>query len=579
MAAGQRHQGEGRIAEAVECFTRALAAKPDSADAFASRAVALKAQGKPANALEDAVRAMSLADSQVAESVFIDCLGSLRFTGESPGIAPYLTRALTDSWCPPERIGWAAAAVIKLDSAISACLQKSTDGLLDETGFATLAGHDLLIALLTTALVCDVEIERFLKIARRSMLHHADRPEVNVAMARFGGALARQCFINEYIFELEDDEAVAAAALKDTLQAAIDSGDPVEPFKLVVLGSYYPLHILRGSELLLGGQWPDAVDKLLAQQIKEPADEAALASGIPRITAIDDRVSRLVREQYEQNPYPRWMSTAPSHAAAGLDGFLHLNFPGVEVQPINDDGVMDVLVAGCGTGLHSIQVGTLFPAAAVLAIDLSVSSLAYAKRKTAEMGVTNIEYAQADILELPALNRRFHLIESKGVLHHMGDPEAAWRCLLASLRPRGVMGIGLYSELARQVIDTDRRYIAERTYSASAADIRRCRAEIIARTTSAQWWLQSPDFFSLSACRDLLFHVQEHRFTIPRIKSFVEANGLRFLGFMVRENVKARYRERFPDDVLMTDLDRWHAFETENPRTFGNMYEFYVQQT
>ena len=36
----------------------------------------------------------------------------------------------------------------------------------------------------------------------------------------------------------------------------------------------------------------------------------------------------------------------------------------------------------------------------VLAVDLSLSSLAYAKRKTEEMGIENIEYMQADILNL-----------------------------------------------------------------------------------------------------------------------------------------------------------------------------------
>ena len=29
----------------------------------------------------------------------------------------------------------------------------------------------------------------------------------------------------------------------------------------------------------------------------------------------------------------------------------------------------------------------------------------------------------------------------------------------------------------------------------------------------------------------------------------------------------------------MTDLDRWHAFETENPMAFVNMYQFWVQKT
>ena len=36
--------------------------------------------------------------------------------------------------------------------------------------------------------------------------------------------------------------------------------------------------------------------------------------------------------------------------------------------------------------------------------------------------------------------------------------------------------------------------------------------------------------FSISECRDLLFHVQERQFTIPGIASFLEEHKLRFIG-------------------------------------------------
>ena len=32
------------------------------------------------------------------------------------------------------------------------------------------------------------------------------------------------------------------------------------------------------------------------------------------------------------------------------------------------------------------------------------------------------------------------------------------------------------------------------------------------------------------------------------------------------------------DDTAMIDLDRWHAFEQDNPQTFAAMYRFWVQK-
>jgi len=72
----------------------------------------------------------------------------------------------------------------------------------------------------------------------------------------------------------------------------------------------------------------------------------------------------------------------------------------------------------------------------VLAVDLSMGSLAYAKRKTRELGLTSIEYAQADLLKLNSLGRSFDVIESGGVLHHLADPWTGGKCFLSLLRPR-----------------------------------------------------------------------------------------------------------------------------------------------
>ena len=90
----------------------------------------------------------------------------------------------------------------------------------------------------------------------------------------------------------------------------------------------------------------------------------------------------------------------------------------------------------------------------MLAVDLSLSSLCYAKRKTPAPFADRIEYAQGDILELGAIGRSFDLIDCAGVLHHMADPLEGWRVLLTLLRPGGIMHLGFYSELGRRdVVD------------------------------------------------------------------------------------------------------------------------------
>ena len=86
------------------------------------------------------------------------------------------------------------------------------------------------------------------------------------------------------------------------------------------------------------------------------------------------------------------------------------------------------------------------------------------------------------------------------------------------------------------------------------------------------------DFFNLSECRDLLFHIQEHRLSLPEIASFLAESNLQFLGFELDPQTRRNYGRRFPGDIAMTDLAQWHLYETDNPRTFIQMYQFWVQK-
>jgi ubiquinone/menaquinone biosynthesis C-methylase UbiE len=259
---------------------------------------------------------------------------------------------------------------------------------------------------------------------------------------------------------------------------------------------------------------------------------------------------------------------------------LHAKFPHADFRRLGRGHEIDILVAGCGTGQQSIEVAQEFPKARIVAFDLSLASLGYARRKSRELGLANIEYAQADLLELGGIGRSFDLIEASGVLHHLADPLAGWRMLLTLLRPGGVMNVGLYSEVARRRIVAAREHIAARGYRPTAEDIRAFRMEAMQSDAGAplRWLADSGDFYSISDCRDLLFHVQEHRFTLPQIGQFLDDNALTLIGFDIDAAVRHRYAAQFPHDRTLTDLDSWHRFEAENPDTFLGMYQFWLQK-
>jgi SAM-dependent methyltransferase len=347
---------------------------------------------------------------------------------------------------------------------------------------------------------------------------------------------------------------------------------------LIAYACYAPLRSLDSAAAILRREWPAAMNGLLEQQLREPEEEARLRAATPRLTEIKDETSVRVRQQYEENPYPRWTKSAPVQPAAGIVAYLRGELAVSLERETSEPATLDILIAGCGTGQQPIDAARRFPTARILAIDLSLTSLAYAQRKAAEAGLRTVEFGQADLLALDP-SRSFGVIEASGVLHHLADPMAGWAKLLALLKPGGFMRLGLYSAFAREDIVAGRAFVAAGGYDTSPDSIRSCRQNLM-KTGDARLarLAASPDFYSVSACRDLLFHVQEHRLTLPQIAAFLAEHGLSFLGFELGAPALAAYRGRFGEDAA-TDLAKWHLFESEHPDTFGGMYQFWVQRT
>ncbi len=312
--------------------------------------------------------------------------------------------------------------------------------------------------------------------------------------------------------------------------------------------------------------------------MREPAQREQLRSSIPVLTPIDDAgVPAAVRQQYEENPYPRWVKTVTVVKPLTIDDHIRMRFPQTAARPLGKPDV-EILNAGCGTGRDAIEMARWCIGGKSLAIDLSLASLSYARMKTEQLGLGNIEYAQADILKLPSLGRTFDVIDAVGVLHNLADPSAGWHALTSVLRPGGFMRVGLNRAAGRDDVRAAQALIAERGYGRTADDIRRSRHEIMSSNSPAiaRAVTRYQEFFTTSECRDLLFPTQDRQFTIADIKTALDGNGLNFVGF--EDAPYGEYAKRHPEDRAMTNLDHWQLLEAEQPALFASMYVLWVQK-
>ncbi|HEX4693393.1 class I SAM-dependent methyltransferase [Sphingomonas sp.] len=276
-------------------------------------------------------------------------------------------------------------------------------------------------------------------------------------------------------------------------------------------------------------------------------------------------ITRAVAAQYADWPYPTWQranALPPRHINRRLASLG----PGAPQLPRN----AQILVAGCGTGSEAYIVASAAPDCHVTAIDLSATSIAYARERCA--GLSNITFRQHDLNRVAELGQTFDYISTSGVLHCVPDPEAAWAGLVDVLEPGGGMHVMLYSRLARLAVTAAQRQLGELMERPVDADlIREARARLIADPVVGI--NDSPDFFSAGGVYDLLLHVHEDLFDVPRIEAAVASMGLDLIHFTLPDAAAtAQYRAEFPGDPWRRSFANWAEFEFRHPGMFGPMY-------
>ncbi|HTP97687.1 MAG TPA: methyltransferase domain-containing protein [Casimicrobiaceae bacterium] len=580
---------------ACASYERALALEPTFHEAWYNLSCArLQCGGEAPDAdkrlaLQSIVTALRFAPDSPADWIqFEACVRDLDLRHPAdPPLRQALQAALGHPSVDPMRLVRPVVGLVLsapgLDSALAALGAGSPSAVGEpqlRDAVRSVLADPLLLRLLEAVVIAREPVQRIVAFARGRLL--ADR------LSRMRGepflplesviAAAHQHFNTEYVNEETDVEREGVARLVAEVTESARAGGPPALHDVALLACYRPLGSLADVARAAAGLTATPLASLLRRQIEEPRAEASLRKSIESLTPVLDGVSNAVRMQYEANPYPRWQRARREPAFGSLAQYLRRLFPRGDLAGIAPPPEQ-ILVAGCGTGLHPVQTALRFPAASVLAVDLSLASLAHAERKTREMGIANVAYRQADLLALGSLDRRFDAVECIGVLHHLRDPMAGWRVLRSLLRPGGLMRVGLYSAAARRHVARAREFAKAEGFDASPEGIRRFRVATRARSDDPllERVAGDFDFYSESGCRDLVFNVQETAFTLPTIAAALEELGLAFLGFDMPDSMRAAYRARHPDDSALTDLAHWAAFEDEHPDTFAAMYQFWVR--
>ena len=577
---GVTSQNQGNLNEAIEAYKKALSIMPDYAEAHNNTGLAFQHQGKLDEAIEAYKKALAIKPNAAeAYDNMANALTRVRFTEPDKDLQKTIISILDrKTYARPSDIASAAISLLKFEPTLQKHLKLGDDDKIVSPldVISDLCELPLLLKLMSVCPLPDLEVEGLLKNLRCAILSNIlSLKEVSAELIGFQSALALQCFTNEYIYNPSEEEEKILQSLEASVIKDLKNKDQPSPQVILALASYKALNKYDWCNLLVV---TDDIHEVFSRQVNEPDHELKLKKQFPILEEITDSISSKVRAQYEESPYPRWVNLRLSLKPLSISNVvdeIKLKLHDTKITEVEEP---EILVAGCGTGQDSIGTATRFKSSKILAFDLSLSSLAYAKRKTEELAIENIEYMQADILDLGKLNKQFDIIESAGVLHHMDNPMAGWKVLVDCLKPGGLMKIGLYSKVARQHIVKIKDEISETGIGSNNPEMKSFR-DIISKSDKEHHELitNSADFYSLSTLKDLLFHVQEHKFTISQIKNCLDELGLKFCGFETQK-ILLNFQKTNKKNSDAYDLDKWKTYEEANPKAFTGMYQFWCQK-
>lgn len=553
---------------AVERGESHLGVHPTDPETHAALACAFVALGRPDRAGLHAARALEHGPPSPARLHSMVRLLSSMALPQDPRMLEHLRGLLERTDVDVDALSPSITRVLLADPRTWADLASGAD----IPGWAT---DPLVLTWLSRALVADERVEGWLVRMRSALLaefvHAGTLTDPHLQLSC---ALARQAFLAEYVWQ--EDQADGPLRMEVAQRAG---RNPTDAAAWMVEAMFTPLHAHPRASALLHTESTPPVASVLAQQWHQHAEEAAIRQAMTQHGTAPDQVSHAVRTQYEENPYPRW-STCPVPRATTPAAYLQELFPGFEGHPALAMQPW-LLVAGCGTGRHALLLRRRFPTARLLGLDLSLTSLAHARRLAHRLSVF-LDLQQADLLDLRGLQPSFHMVECVGVLHHMRDPADGLAAVVDMTVKGGVICLGVYSRAGRRGVNAARRMLSHAHLDASPEGIRQGRMLILDLLPDhpARSVTQSPDFHSTSGCRDLLFHAQEHQFDLPEVAALVARFPLRVLGLEPPTDAVAHaYDARFGADPWRRRLDHWEAMESDDPDLFAGMYVIWCQRT
>lgn len=565
---------QGQFQQAINTYDIVLAVEPTSVDAWTGAALCYTSLGKWLESLNAIVNALGYGGYQQHQLVvLLQILEACQLNTYVEPIEKALHKALEHQWLEGQSVSFLISQLLLKHHDI---LSKPIDDIVLDEPVEQLLLDPSLVAVVSRQIVPNHAVEKVLLLGRKELLRcFAHNQDARLYLPIIT-AIASQNLLNDGLYYVDEEETQWLGMLDNC-----DKAFALEALALKLCYADFD------QALML---WDKHQDLFKFNQLKGLGDDLAFYQQLQQQQSkkpVQDKTSQKVQSFYMQNPYPKYKVVKVNMVTVGQH-MERLGLSNVE-KP-------EILVAGCGTGLQAIELAFANRDGKVTAIDISPTSLQYAKLMAKRYGLKNIKFKLLDILNVSTLKKKFDYIVSTGVLHHMENPQQGLNALSSVLKSERAMVLGLYSRSSRQrlgdirtqVIDYFAKQVQKsgETPQDEQAPIEKQQLSVWRHDWTdkerAEHWYNTNDFFNLNGLMDAIFHPQEAMYSLMDIRGMLNEAGVMFKSMAISNQMATCYAEQLaaaPMPHNRETLFYWHGFEQKNPQFFAGMYNFFAIKT
>jgi Tfp pilus assembly protein PilF len=309
---------QGHWEQAIQLYQQGININPNYPQYYANLGWVLSKQGNYVNAYHYLVHATRLEPSNLLYKKWLAiALSSMYFTESNPTTVELIKDCFQQPDIYKNHLVNPSLSLLRLTSEFQQVCQLCQQGSLTIDNCLDFFANQLGQYLLSSTLIAQLEIENILTILRKTILLSFNPKELyKPPIFDFICALANQCFNNEYIFQLTEQEKKEVNKIQLTIETILVDFNPDVlnlndlEILLSILCLYEPIYILKNAEKLLKipeKKWSLTFYPLLEKTLINYYREKEIQRSLLTLTKIEQKTSLLVQSQYEENPYPRWL--------------------------------------------------------------------------------------------------------------------------------------------------------------------------------------------------------------------------------------------------------------------------------